>query len=121
MKSGLVCALIVALSVVPGVSSASRSAASIRTAPAWVWYYSAPTQCVVNHEGGVSSVSPGGKYHGTFQMDYSFETSTPYGRHAEARWGRASNWPLSVQVHHAHEVWVRDGWGHWPTYYNYCS
>jgi hypothetical protein len=120
MKSGLVCALIVALSVVPGVSSASRSAASIRTAPAWVWYYSAPTQCVVNHEGGVSSVNPAG-YYGRFQMDASFEVSTPYGKHAVRRWGHANNWPLSVQVHHAHEVWAHDGWGHWPTYSRFCA
>jgi hypothetical protein len=92
-----------------------------RTSAAWVWYYSAPTQCIVNHEGGVSSVNPYG-YYGRFQMDSDFETSDVFGRRAARRWGHASNWPLSVQVKHAHDTFLKRWYNPWPTYWAYhCS
>lgn len=83
------------------------------------WYARGDTQCEVAHEGGFRSVSPGGKYHGRFQMDSSFEAETKYGAAAQRRWGRASNWPAYVQINHAFEVWSYAGWSRWPPYYKF--
>lgn len=94
--------------------SASRAACS--------WYADGATQCEVAHEGGWTSVSAGGFYHGRFQMDYGFETRTAFGRTMERRYGRASRWPPDAQILHAYEVWRRSGWAPWPPYYRYgCS
>jgi hypothetical protein len=88
--------------------------------PAWAWYRSSATQCVVNHEGGWTSVNPAG-YYGRFQMDVSFQNETAYGRAAYRRWGTANNWPPLVQVRHAYSIWLYAGWSRWPTYARYCS
>jgi hypothetical protein len=87
---------------------------------AWAWYNRSDTQCVVNHEGGFSSVNSAG-YYGRFQMDVSFQKETHFGRWAYSRWGTANNWPSWAQVVHAYDVWTRSGWSRWPTYYNYCA
>lgn len=91
---------------------------------AWKWYKRSDTQCVVDresHDDTWRAVSSRGTYHGRFQMDYSFETETSYGRWAERRWGRASHWPPIVQVRHAFEIWLYAGWSRWPTYARYCA
>lgn len=80
------------------------------------WYARGDTQCEVDHEGGFESVSPDGTYAGRFQMDRFFERETPYGARAQARWGRANNWPPYVQINHAWEVWSYAGWSRWPPY-----
>lgn len=87
---------------------------------AWAWYRRSDTQCVTNHEGGWRSVNPAG-YYGRFQMDVSFQTETPFGRRAYARWGTANKWPPAVQVEHAFTIWSKYGWGRWPTYARYCA
>ena len=78
------------------------------------------TQCVVNHEGGWTSVNPAG-YYGRFQMDVSFQTETPFGRRAYRRWGTPNRWPPKGQVFHAWTIWTDAGWSRWPTYERYCA
>ena len=127
MRGYVVFVSIVAVLCVASAISPSRSAAEIntyhRTAPAWVWYYSAPTQCIVNHEGGVTSanVGPTWGYYGRFQMDSRFEESGPVGARAARRWGHANNWPLSTQVAHAYYVFkvLKRWYNPWPTYWRY--
>ncbi len=89
------------------------------SASACAWYYDGATQCEVNHEGSFTSVSPGGKYHGRFQMDSSFEASTSFGRSMQDRYGSANNWPPGAQIEHAYTVWLSSGWSPWPPYYVY--
>jgi hypothetical protein len=92
--------------------------------PAWAWYRSSATQCVVNHEGSATSigyVNGVPTYYGRFQMDVSFQNETAYGRAAFRRYGTANNWPLLVQVKHAYSIWLYAGWSRWPTYGRYCS
>lgn len=92
------------------------------TAAACAWYFDGATQCEVAHEGGFTSVSPDGTYHGRFQMDHSFQTETTFGAQMEARYGEADRWPHGAQIQHAFEVWSYSGWGRWPPYYKYgCS
>lgn len=86
---------------------------------ACAWYFDGATQCEVSYEGGWTSVSPDGTYHGRFQMDYSFQTETPFGRAMEARYGHAENWPPWAQIQHAYEVWSYSGWSRWPPYHKY--
>jgi hypothetical protein len=88
--------------------------------PGWAWYRSRDTQCVVNHEGGWTSVNPVG-YYGRFQMDISFQNETAYGRAAYRRYGTANRWPPLVQVRHAYSIWLSAGWSRWPTYAKYCA
>jgi hypothetical protein len=102
----------------------SRYAACVKYVnnyPALVWYESRDTQCVVAHEGGFTSVSKGGTYHGRFQMDQHFERETALGRWAQRTYGRASNWPKIIQVRHAYMMWKKFGWSRWPTYARYCA
>lgn len=106
----------------------TRRALLVRERPtgvdaAWAWYQTRDTQCVVNHEGGWTSpsISPPGMYAGRFQMDYSFERETAFGRKMSDRHGRAWNWPPWAQVFHAYEVWSYSSWSRWPTYARYCA
>lgn len=94
-----------------------------RQVAAWEWYNRSDTRCVVDHEGGWKSrsIDPPDVYAGRFQMDYSFERETAFGRKMYDRYGRAWNWPPAAQVLHAYEVWLYAGWSRWPTYARYCS
>lgn len=92
------------------------------TAEACAWYNDGATQCEVAHEGGWTSVSPNGMYHGRFQMDYQFQHATAYGAHAYDTYGAAEHWPPGVQIQHAYSQYLARGWAPWPPYYAYgCS
>lgn len=108
-----------ALAFVIAASVAFTAPAQAGKSAAWSWYQRSDTQCVVNHEGGWTSVNKWG-YYGRFQMDVSFQRETPYGRWAYARWGTADHWPPDVQVQHAYSIWRYAGWSRWPTYNRYC-
>jgi len=109
-----------ALAVVAALFLAVTGTASSVLSKHWAWYYRWDTQCVVNHEGGWTSVNPSG-YYGRFQMDVSFQKETAFGRRSYNRWGTANHWPPWAQVYHAYEVWRYAGWSRWPTYRRYCS
>lgn len=114
MRCSMLAVVVAFVLIVVSSATASRSRWT-----AWKWYYSPATQCEVSHEGGWTSFGDG-SHAGRFQMDYSFETETAFGRAAERRWGRAYNWPHWAQVKHAFEVWLYAGWHRWPPYYVYC-
>ena len=126
MKRNLLLVMVLAVNIIllPLILWAGIAHAVPTKMQAKRWYRRSDTQCVVTAESKDNTwtaVSSDGTYRGRFQMDYSFETETPYGRWAERRWGRSDNWPPIVQIIHALEVWLYAGWSRWPTYYRYCA
>ena len=102
-------------------ASSRRAAPRCLLARAWSWYRTGSTQCVVNGEGGWTSVNPTGKYRGRFQADADFARA--YGpAYALARWGTLVNlWTPDAQVVMGFRGYSARGWSPWPNTARACG